>query len=158
MSSISRDTFLSMLGAVMPIFNVGSSAISIGIAETATRITQGHLTSSSFEYSGMKLSDLPNERARLAEMRIETDRARAYLAATLDAIEQPGAETMVHVLASKAAAAESALRVTDTALRAGLDELFRGRPGQRHSARDRWRPPADATGQLAARGIPPSAT
>jgi len=124
-----------MLTAVLPIFNVGSAAISIGIAEAATAITQRHLTESAFEYSGMKLADLPNERARLAQMRIETDRARAYLAATLDALEQPGPSTMLHVLASKAAAAESALTVTDTALRAcggtgftkslGLERAFR---------------------------------
>jgi alkylation response protein AidB-like acyl-CoA dehydrogenase len=68
-------------------------------------------------------------------MRIETDRARAYLAATLDAVEQPGEATLLHVLASKAAAAESALRVTDIAMRAcggtgftkglGLERAFR---------------------------------
>jgi alkylation response protein AidB-like acyl-CoA dehydrogenase len=124
-----------MLEAVQPIFNAGSSAISIGIAEATTLITQKHLTTNAFEYSGMKLQDLPNERARLAEMRIETDRARAYLAATLDALEQPGPSTMLHVLASKAAAAETALRVTDIALRAcggtgftkslGLERAFR---------------------------------
>ena len=124
-----------MLGAVLPVFNVGSAAISIGIAESATRITQAHLTGSSFAYSGMKLSDLPNERARIASMRIETDRARAYLASTLDALENPGPSTMLHVLASKAAAAESALTVTDTAQRAcggtgftkalGLERAFR---------------------------------
>jgi alkylation response protein AidB-like acyl-CoA dehydrogenase len=124
-----------MLGAVLPYFNLGSSAISIGIAEAATRITQQHLTTSAFEYNGMKLSDLPNERARLAEMRIETDRARAYLASTLDSVERPVEATLLHVLASKAAAAESALRVTDIALRAcggtgftkslGLERAFR---------------------------------
>ena len=124
-----------MLSAVLPIFNVGSAAISIGIAEAATRITQAHLTGSSFAYNSMKLSDLPNERARLATIRIETDRARAYLASTLDAIEQPGPETLLQVLASKAAAAESALAVTDTAMRAcggtgftkalGLERAFR---------------------------------
>jgi alkylation response protein AidB-like acyl-CoA dehydrogenase len=124
-----------MLGAVLPIFNVGSAAISIGIAEAATWITQRHLTTSTFAYNGTKLADLPNERARLAEMRIETDRARAYLVSTLDALEQPQPSTMLHVLASKAAAAESALAVTDTALRAcggtgftrslGLERAFR---------------------------------
>jgi alkylation response protein AidB-like acyl-CoA dehydrogenase len=124
-----------MLGAVLPIFNLGSSAISIGIAEAATAITQRHLTETVFQYNATKLADLPNERARLAEMRIETDRARAYLAASLDAVEQPGATTMLYVLASKAAAAETALRVTDIALRAcggtgftrsmGLERAFR---------------------------------
>jgi alkylation response protein AidB-like acyl-CoA dehydrogenase len=124
-----------MLGSVLPIFNVGSAAISIGIAEVATRITQRHLTTNAFDYNATRLSDLPNERARLAEMRIDTDRARAYLAATLDALEQPGDSTMLHVLASKAAAAETAIAVTDTALRAcggtgftrtlGLERAFR---------------------------------
>jgi alkylation response protein AidB-like acyl-CoA dehydrogenase len=124
-----------MLGVVLPIFNVGSAAISIGIAEAATRITQRHLVTGAFDYNATRLADLPNERARLAEMRIETDRARAYLVATLDAIEQPGPSTTLHVLASKAAAAESALAVTDIALRAcggtgftrslGLERAFR---------------------------------
>ena len=125
----------AMLGAVLPTFNLGASAISVGIAEAATRITQRHLTSSAFEYSGLKLCDLGNERARLAQMRIETDRARAHLAAVIDAVESPGPATLVHVLASKAAAAESALQVTDVALRAcggtgftrslGLERAFR---------------------------------
>jgi alkylation response protein AidB-like acyl-CoA dehydrogenase len=125
----------AMLGAVLPIFNLGSSAISVGIAEAATRIAQRHVTTSSFEYSGQKLQDLGNQRARLAQMRIETDRARAHLAAVIDAVESPGPSTLLHVLASKAAAAESALLVTDTALRAcggtgftrslGLERAFR---------------------------------
>ena len=107
-----------MLGAVLPIFNVGSAAISSASPRRPPRSRSGTSPTSAFEYSGMKLADLPNERARLAQMRIETDRARAYLAATLDALEQPGPTTMLHVLESKAAAAEAALTVTDTALRA----------------------------------------
>jgi alkylation response protein AidB-like acyl-CoA dehydrogenase len=63
------------------------------------------------------------------------DRFARDLAATLDAVEHPGPTTLLHVLASKAAAAETALAVTDTALRAcggtgftkslGLERAFR---------------------------------
>ena len=46
--------------------------------QTSTQATQAHITSARFEHTDSKLSDLPNLRARLAEMRIETDRARAH--------------------------------------------------------------------------------
>jgi alkylation response protein AidB-like acyl-CoA dehydrogenase len=46
-------------------------------------------------------------------MRIETDRARAYLVATLDALEEGSANAMLLVLGSKATCAEAAIRVTD---------------------------------------------
>ena len=68
-------------------------------------------------------------------MRIETDRARAHLAASLDAVEQPGPATQLLVLEAKAAATEAAVTVTDLAMRAcggaafggalGLERLFR---------------------------------
>lgn len=124
-----------MLNVVLPMFNLGCAAISIGICEAAVQATQRHLTSNRFEYTGGSLADLPNERARLAQMRIETDRARAHLGSVIDAVEQPGPATMLYVLESKAAAAETALQVTDIALRAsggtgftrglGIERAFR---------------------------------
>lgn len=108
----------TMLGVVLPVFNLGNAAISTGIAEAAVQTTQKHITGGRYQYSNQSLAEIPLERARLAEMRIETDKARAHLAASLDAVESPGPATMLFVLASKAAAAESSLRVTDVALRA----------------------------------------
>jgi alkylation response protein AidB-like acyl-CoA dehydrogenase len=68
-------------------------------------------------------------------MRVETDRARAHLVAVLAAVENPGPTTQLLVLESKAAAAESAVKVTEIAMRAcggaafgrrlGLDRQFR---------------------------------
>lgn len=125
----------SMLGVVLPVFMLGNAAISIGICETATRATQAHITSTGFEHSGSRLSDLPNLRARLAEMRIETDRARAHLVSVIDSVENPGPETQLLVLESKASAAEAAVEVTEIGMRAcggaafgrrvGLDRQFR---------------------------------
>ena len=125
----------TILNVVLPVFNLGTAAISVGIAEAAVQATQRHLTSNRFGYTGSTLADLPNERARLAQMRIETDRARAHLSSIIDSVEQPDDATLLMVLESKAAAAETALQVTDIALRAsggtgftrglGIERAFR---------------------------------
>lgn len=124
-----------MLGVVLPWFMLGSAAVSVGICEAAVQATQQHLVSSQFEHSNSKLSDLPNQRARLAEMRIETDRARAHLASVIHALENPTPMTQLLVLESKPSAAETAVKVTEIGMRAcggaaygrrvGLDRQFR---------------------------------
>jgi alkylation response protein AidB-like acyl-CoA dehydrogenase len=98
---------------ILPWFNLGIMAISVGIAEAAIQTTVAHLTSASLEHMQNRLSDLPNLRARLAQMRIDTDRARAYLVAALDAVETGAANATLLVLGSKAAGSEAAIRVTD---------------------------------------------
>ena len=98
---------------ILPWFNLGNAAVSIGIAEAATRATTTHLTAARLEHMNSRLADLPNLRARLAQMRIETDSARAHLVSALDAVESAAPNAMLLVLASKAAAAEAAKRVTD---------------------------------------------
>lgn len=107
------DGFRTMLEVVLPWFNTGNSAISIGISEAATQTTIGHITGNRLEHLSNRLADLPNLRARVAQMRIETDRARAHLASVLDAIENPGPATVLMVLESKAAAGDAAIRITD---------------------------------------------
>jgi alkylation response protein AidB-like acyl-CoA dehydrogenase len=94
-----------------------------------------HLTGKRFEHLDSRLADLPNLRARLAQMHIETDRARAHLVAAFEAVENPGPATMLMVREAKAAAAESALIVTDLGMKAcgraafsrhlGLERQFR---------------------------------
>jgi alkylation response protein AidB-like acyl-CoA dehydrogenase len=127
--------FETMLGVVLPVFQLGNAAIGVGIAEAATQITQRHITGNRFEHQNSRLADLPNLRARLAQMRIETDRARAHLAGVIDAVEHPGPETMLLVLEAKAAASETAIQVTDLGMRTcggaafskhlGLERYFR---------------------------------
>lgn len=108
----------TMLGVVLPWFQLGNSAISVGIAEAAVAATTAHLTGKGFEHLGTRLADLPNLRARLAQMRIETDKARAHLGATLDALESGSEATMLYVLESKAQASEAAMHVTDLGMKA----------------------------------------
>ena len=110
--------FEFMLGVVLPTFQLGNAAISVGICEAAVAATTRHLTGNRFEEMNSKLADLPTLRARLAKMRIETDRARAHLTCALDAVEAGAPNAMLMVLESKAAAAESALLVTDLGMQA----------------------------------------
>jgi alkylation response protein AidB-like acyl-CoA dehydrogenase len=124
-----------MLGVVLPLFQVGSAAIALGIAESAVRRTTQHLTSTRHDHLDTSLAQVPVLRARLAQMRIETDRARAHLASVLDSLEAPGPATQLLVLEVKAAATEAAVVVTELAMRAcggaafraslGLERLFR---------------------------------
>lgn len=110
--------FEVMLGVVLPVFQLGNAAISVGLCEAATQATTQHLTGKRFEHLDSKLADLPTLRARLAKMRIETDRARAHLVSALEAVETSAPNAMLLVLESKAAAAESALLVTDLGMQA----------------------------------------
>lgn len=126
----------AMLGLVLPWFMLGNAAISVGICETAVRATQSHLVSSTFENSGTRLCDLPNLRARLAEMRIETDRARAHLASVIDSVESPGPATQLLVLESKSAAAEAAVKVTEIGMRACGGAAFGRKVGLERQFRD----------------------
>ena len=128
-----------MLGVVLPTFQVGTAAVALGIADAAVHITQRHLTTARLEHLNQPLAELPTLRARLAQMRIETDRARAHLVSVLDALETPGPTTQLLVLEAKAAATEAAATVTDLGMRAcggaafggalGLERLFRDARG-----------------------------
>jgi alkylation response protein AidB-like acyl-CoA dehydrogenase len=124
-----------MLGTVLPLFQVGSAAVGIGIAEAAVQATIGHVAHARFEESNSSLADLPTLRAQIARMRIETDRARAHLGAVLDSLESPGPATQLLVLEAKASGTETAVAVTDMAMRTcggaafggahGIERLFR---------------------------------
>ncbi|MCA1596145.1 MAG: acyl-CoA/acyl-ACP dehydrogenase [Chloroflexi bacterium] len=103
---------------ILPWFNLGNAAVSVGISEAATASAIGHITSSRLEHLNSSLADLPNLRARLARMRIETDAARAHLVSALHAVQNPSDATMLMVLESKTMAGETAIRVTDTGMRA----------------------------------------
>jgi alkylation response protein AidB-like acyl-CoA dehydrogenase len=112
------EGFKAMMEIVLPWFQIGSAAVSIGIAEAAFASTVAHASSARFEHLNESLaSAVPGIRARLAQMRIAIDSARGYLDQTLTRIEKGAADTMLFVLGVKAVAAETALKVTDDAMR-----------------------------------------
>jgi alkylation response protein AidB-like acyl-CoA dehydrogenase len=125
-----------MLGVVLPLFQVGSAAVGVGIAEAAVQATIGHVTHARFEESNSSLRDLPTLRAQIAKMRIDTDRARAHLAAVLDSLDSPGPATQLMVLEAKASGTETAVAVTDLAMRTCGGAAFGGAHGIERMFRD----------------------
>ena len=111
--------FKAMLEVVLPFFNVGQTAMSLGICRAVTGASVSHLKSSTFEHLGASLGEaLPTLRNALAGMQMDTDALSAFLDDVLGHMEKPGPATMLRVLESKAYGGETAVRVTSAAMRA----------------------------------------
>jgi alkylation response protein AidB-like acyl-CoA dehydrogenase len=108
----------TILGVILPWFAVGTAAMAHGLCRAAVDATAGHLSSAGFEHTGTQLRDLPQLRARLAQMSVRTEASRALLGRTLGEMEAASAEAPLFVLSARRAALEAALEVTDLALKA----------------------------------------
>ena len=128
--------FQAMLQVVLPLFNLGSSAVSLGLCRAAVTATVTHLKTARFEHLGQSLGEsLPTLRAQLATMQIETDGLAARIDDLVDHLEKPRDTTVLRVLECKAAAADTAIAVTSAAMRAcggaafakhvGIERVFR---------------------------------
>jgi alkylation response protein AidB-like acyl-CoA dehydrogenase len=111
--------FAAMLEVVLPLFNLGTAAVALGICRAAVAGTAAHLKSARFEHLGQSLGEsLPTLRAQLATMQIDTDGLAARLDDLIDHLERPRETTVLRVLETKAAAGELAIGVTSAAMRA----------------------------------------
>jgi alkylation response protein AidB-like acyl-CoA dehydrogenase len=108
----------TMLGVILPWFAVGTAAMAHGLCRAAVDATSAHLSSTGFEHTGTALRDLPQLRARLAQMSVRTEASRSLLGRTLGEMEAESAEAPLFVLSARRAALEAALEVTDLALKA----------------------------------------
>jgi alkylation response protein AidB-like acyl-CoA dehydrogenase len=128
--------FQAMLQVVLPLFNLGSAAVSLGLCRAAVAATASHLKTARFEHLGQSLGEsLPTLRAQLATMHIETDGLAARVDDLVAHLEQPRDTTMLRVLECKAAAGDAAIAVTSGAMRVcggaafsrhlGIERLFR---------------------------------
>lgn len=106
-----------MLTVILPWFAAGTSAMANGLSRAALAAAQKHMTSTAFETGG-GLRELPTLRARLAEMSAMTDAARALLGYTVREMEAPNEMTPLFVLESRLVALETAVEVTDRAMKA----------------------------------------
>src|SRR5690349_10760597 len=110
--------FQMMMEVILPLFNLGSAAVSLGLCRAAVAGTAAHLNNAKFEHLGQSLGEsLPTLRAQLATMQIETDGLAARIDDLVDHLEHPRDTTMLRVLESKAAAGDVAISVTSTAMR-----------------------------------------
>lgn len=127
--------FDAMMGVVLPWFTSLNAACSVGLMEGALSRAAAHVGGTKHQHLGSSLADLPTIRAYLGRGRIKIDLAHALLQDTLTAITTGRADTLLRVLEVKVAAAETALEVTDLAMRvcggaafrkeAGIERLFR---------------------------------
>lgn len=106
-----------LLGTVMPWFNLGNAAVSVGLSQAVTDAAVRHTSAAKLEHLDQSLSALPTIRAQLAKMSIDLATTRAYLDQAAARIAEPAEDTVLHVLGVKAAANDAALRITDTAMR-----------------------------------------
>jgi alkylation response protein AidB-like acyl-CoA dehydrogenase len=110
--------FKAMLEVVLPLFNLGSSAVALGLCRSAVGATAEHLKSARFEHLGQSLGEsLPTLRAQLAAMQIDMDGLSARIDDLVDHLEKPRDTTMLRVLECKAAAGDVAIGVTSAAMR-----------------------------------------
>ncbi|CRK57750.1 Acyl-CoA dehydrogenase, short-chain specific [Alloactinosynnema sp. L-07] len=109
--------FELMLQVVMPWFNLGNAAVSVGLSRAAVDAAVRHTSAARLEHLDESLSALPTIRAQLARMSIELACTQAYLTQAASRLAQPAEDTMLHVLGVKAAANDAALRITDSAMR-----------------------------------------
>lgn len=107
-----------MLQVPLPWFNIGTTAMAIGLCRAAVAATAEHLAGTGFEHTGEKLRDLPVLRARLGQMSCRTEQARALLAFTAREMEAPDESTPLYILQTRLAALEAAIEVTDLAMKA----------------------------------------
>lgn len=125
-----------MMGVVLPIFSLLNASASLGIAEAALQKAAAHVGQTKFQHLGQSLADLPTIRAYLAKARIRLDATRALRDDTLAALQANRADAMLRVLEVKAAAAETALEVTDIAMRVCGGAAFRKDVGIERHFRD----------------------
>jgi alkylation response protein AidB-like acyl-CoA dehydrogenase len=125
-----------MLGTVLPYFQVMNAGFSIGTANTATAKAGLHAAATRFEHLDQALADSPVVRANVARMRIATDAAEALLLDTLTALETGRADATLRVLEVKALASETAVDVTDLAMRVCGGAAFRKEVGVERNFRD----------------------
>ncbi|HEX5051330.1 MAG TPA: acyl-CoA dehydrogenase family protein [Planctomycetota bacterium] len=127
-----------MMQTVLPTFALLIAGGSLGMAEALVQKTAAHAAGTKYAHLPAQnaLCDLPTIRAYVARMRIEVDMAKALWQETFTALEKAQPEAPLRVLETKAAAAEVACRVADTAMRVCGGMAFRKEVGVERLFRD----------------------
>ncbi len=106
-----------LMTTVLPWFNLGNAAVSIGLAQAATQAAIGHAGQARLQHLDQALSALPTIRAQLARMAIGVEAQRSYLRRAAASVAAPDDDTTLHVLGVKASANDAALQITESAMR-----------------------------------------
>ena len=114
----------TMLEVVLPWFVVGSAAMAAGLCRAAVGAVGQHLTGTRLEHLGQALRDLPGPRARIAQMSVRTEEARALLGHAIASAEAADPAAALAMLQARRSALDAALHVTDLAMKAGGGAAF----------------------------------
>jgi alkylation response protein AidB-like acyl-CoA dehydrogenase len=106
-----------MMQTVLPWFNLGNAAVSLGLAGAAYAATIAHVGTARLEHLDQSLAALPTIRAQIARMGTTLAAQWAYLKSAAVSISAPDDDTLTHVLGVKAAANDAALAITESAMR-----------------------------------------
>jgi alkylation response protein AidB-like acyl-CoA dehydrogenase len=106
-----------MMETVLPWFNLGNAAVSVGLAASATAAAIAHVASARLEHLGESLAELPTIRGQIARMGIALAAQKAYLSLAANSVSAPDDVTLTHVLGVKASANDAALAITESAMR-----------------------------------------
>ena len=129
--------FQTMMEVVLPHFQVGVAAVSLGIAAAAFQSASAHVTNRKYEHAGgAALTAIPRVQFLAAEMVLELRSSRAYLSETLRRIGAGDPEAMLDVLGIKARAAEAALAIASRAMTLGGGAAYGRRGGLERNFRD----------------------
>ncbi|MDH6236086.1 acyl-CoA dehydrogenase family protein [Cryobacterium sp. CG_9.6] len=109
--------FGTMMATVLPWFNLGNSAVSLGLSRSAVDAATAHVTGARLEHLDQALSALPTIRAQVAKMSIALAAQYAYLAAAAAKVANPVEDTGLFVLGVKASTNDAALAITESAMR-----------------------------------------
>lgn len=109
--------FGMMMETVLPWFNLGNAAVSLGLAGAAYAAAVSHVGGARLEHRDESLSALPTIRAQIARMGTALAAQRAYLHSAAASVGAPGEETLGFVLGVKASANDAALTITESAMR-----------------------------------------
>ena len=109
--------FGTMMATVLPWFNLGNSAVSLGLSTAAVDAAVAHVTGARLEHLDQALSALPTIRAQIAKMSIALTAQKSYLAQAAAKVASPAEDTPLFVLGVKASANDAALTITESAMR-----------------------------------------
>lgn len=101
---------------VLPTFLVLNAAMSVGLVQAVAAASAEHLRTTTLEHLGQTLGQQPVVRAKLAQLQIQADQAKALLEVTLSAVEEGRADAQLLVLEVKAACGEIAASASDLAM------------------------------------------
>jgi alkylation response protein AidB-like acyl-CoA dehydrogenase len=124
------------LGVVLPHFQVLNASASLGLMDAALAGAIGHVTTARLEHLDQTLADQPVVRAHVARMKIQADAAATLVADAVVALSTGRADAPVRMLEAKALAGETAIAVTDLAMKVGGGAAFRKETGIERPFRD----------------------